>query len=125
VTNGSFNLHALSDAGLQIPSASRPWEILQIAPMDTALVALGEPDVLPDVTGPARVDKGFNFNLLNNAWGTNYVMWTPYGDGVGVRCKFRFVFVSVCICADSMSLLLCYDDHVSFCALVISSGCGH
>lgn len=87
--NGSFNLHALSDAGVQVPSATNAWEILQVAPMDTALVALGEPDVLPDIVGPAKTEKGFNFNLFNNAWGTNYVMWTPYGDGVGKRNKCR------------------------------------
>lgn len=91
VRNGSYNLHAVSDAGVQLPSASSAWEVLQVAPMDSALVAIGSPEVLPDIVGPAQPEKGFNFNLFNNAWGTNYVMWTPYGDEVGKQCKLRCV----------------------------------
>ena len=104
ITNGSFNLHALGDGGIQMPSVASAWEVLQVAPMDTALVALGEPQVLPDIAGPSHTDQGFNFNLFNNAWGTNYVMWTPYGAGTGTRCKFRccllsFLFESIdCSC---------------------------
>jgi hypothetical protein len=64
--------------------------LLQVAPMDVALVALGAPDVLPDIRGPARPEDGFHFNLFNNAWGTNYIMWTPYADTVGRGIKSRY-----------------------------------
>lgn len=89
IRNGSFNLHAAMDGGVHLRSAQHGWEQLQLAAMDTALVAVGDPEVLPDTRGPARPDRGLAFNLLNNAWGTNYVMWTPYGDGVGSSIKSR------------------------------------
>jgi hypothetical protein len=52
-------------------------------------VAIGAPEVLPDFKGPAKSQEGFNFCLFNNAWGTNYVQWTPYGRKHGKRNKFR------------------------------------
>lgn len=77
------------DGGVHLRSAQYDWEQVQLAAMDTALVAIGDPEVLPDVRGPARPDRGLAFNLLNNAWGTNYVMWTPYADGIGSSIKSR------------------------------------
>jgi hypothetical protein len=89
MVNGSFNLHALNDGGVLVPSSQNVWEELQVVAMDTALVAIGEPQVLPDIFGPAEPEKGFNFCLFNNAWGTNYVMWTPYAGDVGASLKSR------------------------------------
>ena len=89
VTNGSFSLHALTDGGVMLPSKANQWEMLQVIGMDAPVVSIGMPDVLPDISGPPQPEKGFNFCLFNNAAGTNYVMWTPYGDGVGSKMKSR------------------------------------
>jgi hypothetical protein len=90
MANGSFSLHALTDGGIVTPSAQNSWEQLQVVAMDTALAAIGTTDVLPDIVGPAKPEQGFSFCLLNNAWGTNYVMWTPYGPhGRGAAIKSR------------------------------------
>eukprot|EP00892_Ulva_mutabilis_P005410 jgi/Ulvmu1/3240/UM150_0013.1 len=91
VRNGSFNLHGAMDGGVSLRSAQHAWEQLQVGAMDTALVAVGAPEVLPDIRGPARPEDGLAFNLFNNAWGTNYVMWTPYAGGTGADIKSRFV----------------------------------
>lgn len=77
------------DGGISLRSAQRSWELLQVGAMDTALVAIGAPDILPDIRGPATPEDGLSFNLLNNAWGTNYIMWTPYGPGIGSDIKSR------------------------------------
>jgi hypothetical protein len=98
IKNGSYSMHAVSDGGVLVPSKEKPWETLQVVPMDLALVAIGEPDVLPDIIGPARTDKGFNFGLFNNAWGTNYVLWTPYGHGRGSRMKSRCISQTDLLC---------------------------
>jgi hypothetical protein len=95
VKNGSFSMHALTDGGVTVPSKVKglEWEQFQVVAMDSALVAIGAPEVLPDFKGPAKPQEGFNFCLFNNAWGTNYVQWTPYGRKHGKHNKFRCVFV--------------------------------
>ena len=35
------------------------------------------------------MSKGMTFNLANNIWGTNYIMWQPYGD-ISPNQRFRF-----------------------------------
>ena len=42
------------------------------------------PDVTPDLS------RGMHALLGNNIWGTNYVMWQPYGGGSATQ-RFRFV----------------------------------
>ncbi len=58
---------------------------LSIETLDAPVVALGER--LPIYYSPAQPDltKGIHFNLFNNAWGTNYVLW--FGDDT----RYRFV----------------------------------
>lgn len=34
--------------------------------------------------------QGMSFNLANNLWGTNYIMWQPYNAADAVL-QFRFV----------------------------------
>ena len=92
VKNGSMSLHGLMDGGILTPSTQVEWEQLQVVGMDTALAGVGTTDVLPDIQGPPQPEGGFSFCLFNNAWGTNYVQWTPYGPhGRGATIKSRFI----------------------------------
>ena len=58
--------------------------------LDAALVSPGEPTAFPNERKPPALTKGMAFNLANNLWGTNYVMWQPYEDGQD-HMRFRFL----------------------------------
>ena len=91
VKNGSHSLHAVGDGGVLFQSKINEWESLQVVSMDAPLLAIGAPQPLPDILGPADVAGGVSFCLVNNAWGTNYVMWFPYSEHHGKNMKFRCV----------------------------------
>jgi hypothetical protein len=57
--------------------------------LDAALVSPGSPTPFPNINTQPDMTKGMTFNLANNIWGTNYVMWQPYGD-VSSTQRFRF-----------------------------------
>ena len=57
--------------------------------LDAALVSPGSPTPFPNVRHQPDMSKGMTFNLANNIWGTNYVMWQPYG-GLSPNQRFRF-----------------------------------
>lgn len=76
VAGGNRRLHAVGDAVERHGHNGR----LVIQPLDSPLVALGEPSLLrfdgarPDPTG------GIHINVANNVWGTNFPMWIE-GEG--------------------------------------------
>ena len=78
-TGGGMHLHA-TDCGVK-------WDGGQIATLDTALVSVGNPKVMPYTKEPIRPEEGFWFNLENTIWGTNFVMW--YDDDASFRWVFR------------------------------------
>lgn len=49
----------------------------------------GEPTPFPNVRHAPDLAKGVAFNLANNIWGTNYIMWQPYVHE-GATMRFRF-----------------------------------
>ena len=55
---------------------------MNISTKDTAVVSAG---LLTPFPTPLNVDvdlnDGWHFNLQNQIWGTNYVMWYPFEDG--------------------------------------------
>ena len=58
--------------------------------LDAAVVSPGEPTPFPNVRHPPDLAGGMSFNLANNIWGTNYVMWQPYvPEGATMRFRFR------------------------------------
>lgn len=57
--------------------------------LDAALVSPGEATPFPVVDRKPDMSKGMTFNLGNNIWGTNYVMWQPYMPHSGNQ-RFRF-----------------------------------
>jgi hypothetical protein len=108
--NGSRAMHAVSDAGVTVRAtaaasanapdpASRPHaERLRIASLDAALVAAGEPMPFPSPAGGAQpppdlAREGVSFNLVNNVWGTNWPMWSPW-RAREVDAAFRFVLTA-------------------------------
>jgi hypothetical protein len=58
--------------------------------LDAALVCTGAPTPFPVLRGAPDMSQGVAFNLANNIWGTNYVMWQPYSME-GRNARFRFV----------------------------------
>lgn len=81
VPGGNSRLHAVGDAVERHGQNGR----LVIEPLDSPLVALGEPRLLrfdrvrPDPTG------GIHINVANNVWGTNFPMWIEGGGRSRVR----------------------------------------
>lgn len=57
--------------------------------LDAAIVSPGLPTPFPNVRHMPDLAEGMSFNLANNIWGTNYIMWQPYSD-VGASMRFRF-----------------------------------
>lgn len=88
ILNGSQSMHAVSEAGVQVDSADRS-ELLQIRTLDTALVSPSHPNPFPNGVFAPCMQEGMHFNLVNNIWGTNYVMWVPYSKD-DVNMAFRF-----------------------------------
>ena len=62
--------------------------------LDAALVSPGFPTPFPNVRHMPDLAEGMSFNLANNIWGTNYIMWQPY-SGVGATMRFRFEISSM------------------------------
>ena len=48
---------------------------LTINSSDAPLIALGVQSPLYFTRDQPQLEKGVHFNLFNNAWGTNYIMW--------------------------------------------------
>lgn len=58
--------------------------------LDAALVSPGEPIPFPNPNARPDLQKGMAYNLANNIWGTNYIMWQPY-EQEQERMRFRFL----------------------------------
>ena len=77
VPKGNRRLHA-TDCGVRFTNGCT------VETLDTALVTVGTPALLTFPTDAPSVDDGVSFNLLNNLFGTNFVMW--YDE----NARFRF-----------------------------------
>jgi hypothetical protein len=60
---------------------------LNIAALDSALLAPGEPSLLNFTNRQPNLKRGLHANLYNNLWGTNFPMW--YEDDA--RFRFRLM----------------------------------
>jgi hypothetical protein len=81
VENGNRHLHA---AG-KFVELIHPNGSLKIIPLDSPLVAPGQPSPLDFNNTQPDLQKGMHFCLLNNLWGTNFPMWFEED------CRFRFL----------------------------------
>jgi hypothetical protein len=71
VESGNRHMHAISDRiCYQEANGS-----ISFVTLDAPLVALGDPSPLNFSRREPALDSGIHFNLFNNAWGTNYIMW--------------------------------------------------
>ena len=84
IANGSKHVHA-SDEGIKygspVPLSVQSW--------DTEVITIGGVNLFPVPMETPDVGKGFGFNIYNNLWGTNYIMWYPYKYGEE-SSKYRF-----------------------------------
>ncbi len=78
---GGRHMHALS-SGFEYNS---PEDKFYVETIDAPVVALGHKSPLNFSLAQPDLSTGIHCCLLNNAWGTNYVMW--YGENM----RFRFV----------------------------------
>ena len=75
VHNGSQHLHSSQTITYSFPSISQQ---MIFESLDTSVLCVGYPNPFPTPASPPVVDDGFAFNIFNNIWGTNYIMWYPY-----------------------------------------------
>lgn len=78
-SGGGRHLHA-TDFGVK-------WENGALETLDTALISVGNPKVMPYTREPVHPEEGFWFNLENTIWGTNFVMW--YDEDASFRWVFQ------------------------------------
>jgi len=81
VENGNRHLHA---CGNSVICNDRDRKI-EIIPLDSPLVAPGQPSLLNFSNEQPDMQGGVHFNLYNNVWGTNFPMWFDED------CYFRFL----------------------------------
>ena len=89
VKNGSQHLHGQYRGGVSVTHATTPSAVMNVTALDSTLVCIGPPNPFPTPATAPEYTKGFSFNLLNNIWGTNYVMWYPFLEEDNFS-KFRF-----------------------------------
>ena len=79
---GNRRLHAVASEG-----GVRFQDGCTIETFDTALANIGTPCLLTLPTDAPRCNEGVFFNLHNNVWGTNFVMW--YDEDARFRFTIR------------------------------------
>lgn len=75
VEKGNRHIHA-TDLGAR-------YNDISIESLDGALICIGKPSLLDFTDKYPQKDEGISFNLYNNVWGTNFVMW--YEDDASFR----------------------------------------
>ncbi len=82
IEGGNERCHAVQSIRIAMPNGDS-W---LLTPLDTPLVAAGNPNLL-DFSKPDRWDRLY-FGLYNNLWGTNFKMW--YGEDILFRLILTF-----------------------------------
>ena len=83
VDSGSRHMHALSDGVFYEDKNSS----LSVESIDAPLAALGKRAPLGFSRSQPDLRGGIHYNLFNNAWGTNYIMW--FGEDMAFRFVIR------------------------------------
>jgi hypothetical protein len=83
VDGGNRHMHAIAD---HITSRNS-GHALAIVTEDAPLIALGVQSPLYFNREQPQLDKGVHFNLFNNVWGTNYIMW--YAEDASFRFRLE------------------------------------
>ncbi len=87
IHDGNRHLHAVN-RGVNYEERG---SLLSIQPVDSSLVAPGEPSLLNFTNEQPDLRQGVHFNLYNNAWGTNFPMWF----GEDARFRFRWTIGNI------------------------------
>lgn len=75
--NGSFYQHGINKGIQFVPSVGKTS--MQIISIDAGVVQPGDTFPLPtELNATPNISNGYYFNLINNMWGTNYIMWYPF-----------------------------------------------
>lgn len=86
VHNGSQHLHSSQTVSYGFPGNANQ---MMFESLDTSVLCVGFPNPFPTPINPPVIDDGFSFNIFNNIWGTNYIMWYPY-KAEDKSSKYRF-----------------------------------
>ena len=86
VKNGSQHLHSSQAVTYTNPSNTKQ---IVFESLDTSVLCVGIPNPFPTPPSHPVENDGFAFNIFNNIWGTNYVMWYPYMEE-DKSSKYRF-----------------------------------
>lgn len=74
VKNGSLHQHGIHDFVINRDGN----RYIRIETVDSAVVSPMTPIPFPSPLNHIEEKGGMHFNLFNNIWGTNYIMWYPY-----------------------------------------------
>lgn len=89
VKNGSRHQHGIEEG---VINKNGPYTI-QINSIDAPIVSPMTPTPFPSPLNHLDDKGGMHFNLYNNIWGTNYIMWYPYlKKDENSRFDFEFHF---------------------------------
>ena len=87
--NGSQHQHGVWD-GISYTDSSGS---LHIQSWDAGIVSPNKATPLPapEMNTMQSVKEGMHYNLFNNAWNTNYILWYPYNQNDPAKdARFRF-----------------------------------
>lgn len=82
VNNGNKIMHCI-DNKVKYDGSDKQFEIIAI---DSRNICIGEDNVLNFNNRIPKIENGFEFNLLNTIWGTNFTMW--YEDDIHAEFDF-------------------------------------
>ncbi len=79
VRNGSFYQHGINKGIQFVPTNPATKTSMQVVSLDAPIVQPGDTFPLPtELDAIPNMANGYYFNLINNMWGTNYIMWYPF-----------------------------------------------
>lgn len=102
MVNGSHSIHAVH-RGVTVNSRDQ-LEQLSITTLDSPLVNAGKPNPFYNPIDGPDMSEGMSFNIMNNVWGTNYIMWVPYTQQDEPGMAFRFLISAERTDTGSMSV---------------------
>jgi len=86
IQNGSHHIHGQWD-GIFFGNG------MHVESLDAGILSIGSPNPFPTPLVTPDPENGFYFNLYNNIWGTNWIMWYPYRDeDENILYRFKITF---------------------------------
>jgi len=87
IKNGSSHIHGQLD-GIFFEGGS-----MHVESLDAGILSIGSPNPFPTPLVAPDPSNGFYFNLYNNVWGTNWIMWYPYKEeDANIQYRFQITF---------------------------------